>query len=97
MNKDMLENMYNMRSMQQNMKHNFWIRDRSYVLGTYPYVPIYSRYLLHPANPRGGEQAVMLKPRGRRPPPSRQGGGAWSMVSDGFGDTTVEQSLVSFG
>ncbi len=41
--------------------------------------------LLHPATPRGGDQAVMPTPRGRRFPPSHQGGGAWSMVSDGVG------------
>ncbi len=32
--------------------------------------------LLHPATPRGGDQAVMPTPRGRRLPPSLQGGGA---------------------
>ena len=31
---------------------------------------------LHPATPRGGDQAVMPTPRGRRRPPSLQGGGA---------------------
>jgi hypothetical protein len=32
-------------------------------------------YLLHPATPRRGDQAVMPTPRGRRRPPSHQGGG----------------------
>ena len=33
-------------------------------------------YSLHPATPHGGDQAVMPTPRGRRRPPSLQGGGA---------------------
>jgi hypothetical protein len=32
--------------------------------------------LLHPATPHGDDQAVMPTPRGRRLPPSHQGGGA---------------------
>ncbi len=40
---------------------------------------------MHPATPHGDDQAVMPTPRGRRLPPSHQGGGAWSMVSDGVG------------
>ncbi len=33
--------------------------------------------LLHPATPHGDDQAVMPTPRGRRLPPSHQGGGAF--------------------
>jgi hypothetical protein len=32
-------------------------------------------YLLHPATPRGGDQAVLPTPQGRRLPPSHQGAG----------------------
>ncbi len=51
--------------------------------------------LLHPATPRGGDQAVLPTPRGRRLlHPIRVGGpDLWYQMA--LGDTTVEQSLVS--